>query len=367
MMIDRFRLCRFLAVVLAAGLLVACSEEPPTREEVSRPVKMMTLGEAKLGAKVEYPGEIRAVQRVEMSFEVPGRIIELPIDDGMAVEKGDLLAKLDERDFLADRDRASAQVRATRSESERSKRIFNDGAGSQAEVDRSLRDYEVAQENLNSAQKALEDTELVADFSGRVARKMVDNFQNIQAKETILSLQDTSSLELDVSVPESDFARIRPGDSVDELTQRSNPIVSLSSVPGREFPAVVKSYTTNADPVTRTYKATFAFANPGDVNILPGMTARVTITPSGMRGDGEVVEREGWSVPVASVGIDPQGESYVWRINPDDMRATKAVVELGPMSGSTVVVVDGLSPGETIATTGAAFMYENMLVRQLED
>ena len=50
MVIDRFRLCRFLAAITVAGLVGACSEEPPTREEVSRPVKMMTLGEAELGA-----------------------------------------------------------------------------------------------------------------------------------------------------------------------------------------------------------------------------------------------------------------------------------------------------------------------------
>jgi RND family efflux transporter MFP subunit len=357
-------------VMLAASvalLFVSCSDEPPPREEVARPVKMMTLGDAGLGLVLEYPGEIKAAQRVEMSFEVPGRLIELPIIDGMRVQEGDLLARLDDRDYMADRDRAAAQVRATRSESERSKRIFDDGAGSQAEVDRSLRNYEVAQEDLNTAQKALDDTRLVADFSGRVARKIVDNFQNVQAKEPILLLQDASGLELDVAVPESDFARIRPGDTTEELTLRSNPIVSLSSIPGRAFPAVIKSYTTTADPVTRTYKATFAFENPGDVNILPGMTARVTITPSGFRSDGEVLEPEGWSVPVASVVIDPQGESYVWRIDPDGMTAIKTVVELGEMSGSNVRVVEGLSPGDTIATTGAAFMFEGMKVRPLED
>ena len=130
---------------------------------------------------------------------------------------------------------------------------------------------------------------------------------------------------------------------------------------------MVKSYTTAADPVTRTYKATFAFENPEDVNILPGMTARVTITPSGMRTGGEVLDPEGWSVPVAAVVIDAQGESYVWRIDPDSMTAIKTVVELSEMSGSDIRVVEGLSPGDTIATTGAAFMFEGMKVRPLEE
>jgi RND family efflux transporter MFP subunit len=313
---------------------------------------------------LEYPGKVAATQELSLGFEVAGKITELPIEDGMEVDEGDVLGRLDPIDYKAARDSARSNLVAMKSAYIRAKNIFNEGAGSQAEVDLALRDYQVSQENLTKNQKALDDTTLKAPFSGKVAEKIAENYQNVQAKEAILVLLDDSSLEIDVNVPERDFVRMTPGLSHQERTERVKPFISVSSVPDRTFPAHLISFTTNADPVTRTYKATFAFENPGDVNILPGMTARVTLQLT--QEVKEEVAGTGIMIPVVSVIADEAGTSYVWRVDPESMQVSRTQVKLGEMSGSDVQVLGGLSDGDQIAISGTAFLQEDMLVRPLE-
>jgi len=356
----------FLAVLLTTSVLVACGKAPEVETEPpAKPVKMMTIGSESVKVSWEYPGEIKAVRTVDLGFEVAGKIIELPIEDGLKLKEGDLLGRLDPTDYEAARDAAVANQRAMRSAYVRAKNIFNEGAGSQAEVDKTLRDVEVAEQNLKKAQKALDDTYLKAPYDGVVGEKIGDNFQNVQAKQAILVYQDASSLEMDVSVPERDFVHMQQGLTLEERTARARPVVEVNSLPGRSFPARIKSFTATADPVTRTYKATFAFANPGDVNILPGMTARVILTPP-----PEALAHDpllgGIRIPAVAVASDDQGNAYVWRVDPETMKVSRKPVTLGQMSGSDVRVSGSLAKGDRIAISGVAHLQEGMKVRPLE-
>jgi RND family efflux transporter MFP subunit len=313
----------------------------------------------------EYPGEIQAVRSVKLGFEVAGRIVELPIEDGLRLNEGELLGRLDPADYEAARDAALANRRAMRSAYNRAKNIFDEGAGSQAEVDRTRRDIKVAEQELKKAQKALDDTVLRAPYTGMVGEKLGDNFQNVQAKEPVLVYQDISSLEMDVTVPERDFVRMRKGLTLEERNAVARPEVQISSVPGRSFPARAKSFTTTADPVTRTYKATFAFDNPGDVNILPGMTARVVLNPSSEKLE-EYTSLGGISIPLVATAGDEQGNAYVWLIDPDSMQVTRRPVTLGEIYQDSVRVNSGLQNGDRIAISGVASLQEGVKVRPLE-
>jgi RND family efflux transporter MFP subunit len=359
-----FRRARLLGLALTACMLIACGDKPvPEPKEVVHPAKLMTINVGGDGTTREYPGTVEATQSVELGFEVPGKIVELPVSDGLAVKKGTLLGKLDDADFVAARESAEANRKATRSAYERAKRIFDQGAGSQAEVDSTLRDIDVAKQELVKAQKALDDTVLKAPFTGKVSRKIADNFQNVQAKQAIVLLEDVSSLELDVNVPEQDFSRMKPGLTLKQRNAHINPEIQVSTIAGRSFKARLISFETRADPVTRTYLATFAFDNPGDVNVLPGMTAKVVLN---MPADKAAANTEvGILVPTTSVVVDTNGSAYVWVFDPASSQVSKTTVTIGDMSGASIRVLSGLDGGEQIATAGAAHMREGMKVRPL--
>ncbi len=155
------------AVLLFIMQLAGCGKEPvPEAEPPARPVKMMTIGSGSVQMTWEYPGVIAATRTVDLGFEVGGKIIELPIEDGLKMQEGDLLGRLDPTDYEAARDAAVANRRAMSSAYVRAKNIFNEGAGSQAEVDKTERDIKVAEQELKKAQKALDDTSLLAPFDG---------------------------------------------------------------------------------------------------------------------------------------------------------------------------------------------------------
>jgi multidrug efflux system membrane fusion protein len=358
----KYPLCIILPVMLLAG----CGKAPePVEEPPVRLVKLLTIDSSGVSMKLEYPGEIKAARSVNLGFEVAGKIIELPIEDGLAMQEGELLGRLDPSDYEADRDAAQANLRATRSAYVRAKNIFDEGAGSQAEVDRTRRDLMVAEQKMKQAQKALDDTSLKAPYTGVVGQRLADNYQNVQAKEAVLIFQDTSSLEIDVAVPERDFIRMQRGLTLDERTEMGRPEVAVSAIPARRFPARLKSFTATADPVTRTYTATFYFERPDDVNILPGMTARVILSPN-----AETVEKYTPAgtvmVPVTAIASDEAGKPYVWRVDPDSMKVNRVPVTLGEISNSSITVTSGLDPGDLIATTGVTRLFDGARVRPLE-
>jgi len=357
---------RLAMITLTTILLVACGDEaPPEKKEIVRPVKLMTIDAGGSGTSREYPGQIAATQSVELGFEVAGKIVELPITDGLAVKKGALMGRLDDADYVAARDSAEAQRKASQSAFERAQRIFDQGAGSQAEVDDRLRDIDVAKQELRKAQKALDDTRLKAPFSGKVSRKFVENFQNVQAKEPILLLEDISSLEIDVNVPEQDFVRLKPGTTLEQQNQLVKFEIEVSTVSDRRFPARIISFETSADPVTRTYLATFAFDRPQDVNLLPGMTAKVIINvPANLLKESR---RDGMMIPAAAVVVDTDGSSYVWRYDPASSQVSRATVTIGDMSAASIQVLSGLQGGDRIAISGAAHLLEGMKVRPLDE
>jgi RND family efflux transporter MFP subunit len=347
-------------LALSCALLAACGEEPAPPAEVIRPVKIMAVGEH-AGARREYPGQVRAAQYSEMAFEVPGRIVELPVNEGDRVTKDQTLARLDPRDYQAQLDSAEAKRKHAVAERDRAKILYEKGVKPKAEYELRERLYDVSAAETAQARKALEDTALRAPFDGVLARKLVSDFRNVQAKEPVLVVQDDSSFEIKVSVPERDLAAptgARP--SLDEITARVRPRVVLSALQDREFPARLTELAEVADPTTRTFEATFAFARPENVNVLGGMTAKLVIDvppPPGVAGT---------AVPAAAIASDSGPEPFVWVVDPATMKVSRRAVELGAMTGSEVRVLAGLAEGDQVVVSGVHQLREGTVVRRLE-
>ncbi|HEY5657228.1 MAG TPA: efflux RND transporter periplasmic adaptor subunit [Myxococcota bacterium] len=339
-------------VLLAAG----CGEEAPPEAPVARPVKLLTLGGDQATRRLEYPGQVEATQHADLGFEVPGQIVEFPVEEGQEVVAGAVLARIDPRDYEAELDARKAMMNAAQAELSRSQVLFDREVTSKQELDRARRNFEVTQAQVRVAEKAVADTALRAPFAGRVARKLVKDFRNVQAKEPVLILQDDSSLELVVNIPERDWA-LQRGNRTPEQRKALRPRVTISTYPDRDFPASVKEVATTADPATRTYAVTLVFEKPSDIIVLPGMTAKVSVDVPGE------VTGAGFAVPVNAVLSDAEGRPYVWRVEPESMTVGKALVEVGAVSGERIEIRRGLEPGDRIAVSGVQQLREGSPVR----
>jgi len=350
-----------LWTLTAVTAIVACGGEPPPSEVVARPVKMFVVGSGSEGGTREYAGVVEAIQSAQLAFEVPGQIIEFPVLEGQSLPRGALVARIDPTNYVADRDAAAANRLAAEADYQRYRTLYAADVVSQQELEVKRRNFEVADAAYRQAQKAVRDTELRAPFAGIVAVKIAPDFANVQAKQPVVLFEDHSSFKVAFDVPERDAAMARPDLTPTQRTERSHPEVELSAVPGRPLPARFREVATAADPVTRTFRITLSLDASSDVQLAPGMTARVrlSIPPDDTTG---VLLR----IPVNAVGADGAG-SFVWRVvDGNPLTVARTAVETGSVVGEEIEIVSGLSPGDRIATSAVRTLAAGMPVRPMD-
>ncbi len=352
------RLCATTVLASLLAMLEACSEPPPPQVDVVRPVKIQAIESAGTGLNRNMPGTIAAVQNADMAFQVPGRIIEFMVAEGQEVTAGTELARIDPRDYQANFDQAQAAFDRAQGELERAERIFrqDSGAISTSAIEANREAVQVAEANFRQAEKALEDTVLRAPFAGLVARRRVTDFETVQALQPVLTLQDLSVLEIEVAVPERDIVLSGRRLSAEEATERFRTVVRISSIPDRDFPARVSEFATTADPGTRTFSVSMQFDTPTDLNILPGMTARVFYSD---------INQIAITLPSHATFSDATGNANVWLLNPDSMTVSPRQVTLGPLIEDQVQILAGLTPGDEVAVSGVSQLRDGMEVARL--
>ncbi|WP_200376757.1 efflux RND transporter periplasmic adaptor subunit [Thiocystis violacea] len=346
---------RFTAALIAVAALCGCQDQRlPTQpiDPPSRPAEIMEIAATDLDSGLRFPGRVRAAQRAALAFDVPGRIIALPVAEGERVGAGDLIARLDPAAFdtrlgvaKVELDQATADYERVRQLWEKSKAV------ARAELDLKRTAMEVARSGFAAARKDLEDTRLTAPFAGVVARRYLENFQTVQAKEPVVSLQDVSALEIVIHVPER-VVRAEP--------RRAAGYALFAERPERRFPVTLKSFSTEADPQTQTYEVVLELASPADLQVLPGMSVDVFPKDSA-RGDGASAVR----IPLKAVVAGPDGAPGVWVVDPDSARVARRPIAVGPVSGADVLVREGLTPGERIVTVGVHRLRDGMRVHPL--
>ncbi len=348
--------------VLAVAMLFSCNEEAAVvPEPPPRPIKIYRL-DGQLGTtRPDYPGRIKAVKVVELAFEVDGRIIDWNVEEGQRVKKGQILSRLDPRDYQAQVEAARARLRLADAEYRRESKLFASGSGTQRDLDVATRSRDVSRAELRIQQKALEDTKLRAIFDGVIARKLVSDFRNIAAREPVLLLQDESVMEVVVDVPERDLAGGRRQNTLEEFNATAKPVVELSALPGRQFPVTLTELATAADPNTRTFRATFSMKKPEGIGVLAGMTAKLILT--GLR----TTAADDFLLPVEAVLADSEEKPYVWLVDEESMTVSKLPVKVGEITGGRIVVKEGLEGGQAIAMSGVHLLDEGMAVTELEE
>ena len=355
-----------------AVILTACGqkEEPPPKE-VIRPVKVITIASWDKALLQTYPGRVRAHRRADLSFKVSGRLNSLPIEEGQKVKKGKLLARLDPRDFEANVQnvegqlaKASSALTLARVEYERVLNIqkADPGAVSQSLVDQRREGVERAEAGNQSFQAALDTAKLElsytflrAPFEGVVSNRYVENFQDVQAKELIVHMDDVSTVEILVDLPEMLIATVRQRVSFKVFAE-------FAAAQGKQYPLSVFEYSTRADPRTQTYQVTFRMPQPKEINVLAGMTANVLISSESPETDaGRYI------IPAIAVFADEAGKANVWVVDPEKKRIQRRKVTTGDLTGSaSIEIIEGLKNGEMIAVSGVSRLRENMLIRPVD-
>jgi len=256
----------------------------------------------------------------------------------------------------ADYDRAETSYRVAQEDYKAALQVLEQGATARPEdIQAQEAQVRVLESRLGEANVDLKDSTLRAPYDGVIARRFVEQGQNLRAKEPVVQFQDVDEVDIVVDVPESVMiADIRPA-------KIAQVIATFSSAPGLQFPVRIKEMAQAADPVTQTFQVRVTMKSPPGLNVLPGMTATVVLTSlrAGSR-DNRIL------VPISAVFKDGKGEQVAWVVGPDQT-VSRRPVKLGETTGGKIAITAGLQPGDRVAVAGVTFLREGMKVRDLGD
>ncbi|MBI9111278.1 efflux RND transporter periplasmic adaptor subunit [Maridesulfovibrio ferrireducens] len=348
-------------------LLPGCKEEVK-KELPVRPVRVLEISNNTSPELRTYPGKVKAVREVGLAFRVPGQIVHFNVKEGDYVEKGQAIASLDQRDFQAAVADLQAKLNGARSilneaelNYERNRKLLDSDTIAQASFDSAKSSFETSRASMNSimqelmrANLTLQYTVLTAPFSGTIAYKSVDNHEYIQAKETIVQLEDLSTLDVVIDIPEAVWVRAFSGKTVENVKA----IARFESYQEETFKLRVKEFQTKANPQTQTYEVTLNMENPDGFSIHPGMTAEVVASMPEADGVKSV------AIPISAVLGAPGDKKYVWIFRNGGVQRRE--IEVGRIFKDMFEVHKGINPGEVVVVSGVNYLYEGQIVKVLK-
>jgi membrane fusion protein, multidrug efflux system len=319
---------------------------PPTAAHRPQAVRVQEVTANATASEQTYTGIVRARYESDLAFRVGAKIVSRHVEIGQRVAAGTLLFRLDATDYQisvraaeADLVAAEAEVVQSTAEYDRQVRAFRTLAVSASELDkaRSARDIALgrrnrAKETLTLARNRLSYCDLTADADGVITTLPAEAGQVVAEGQVVARLARDGEREAVISLPENQVT----------AAKAARATVTLWSVPGESFPAVLRELSPVADPVTRTYQARFTIQNPGPKVVL-GMTATVHLTPSSAA--------TGYSLPLSSL-LRTGAQPAVWVVDRATGKLTLAAVEVREYRQETVVLSAGVKPGQLVVTAG---------------
>lgn len=344
-----------LLAVALVSTLTGCKETAPVESTASvvRPAMVQTVS-TRDRTILTFNGVVRAEQRADLSFRIGGRLTQVLVNEGDNVLKGQILAKLDDRDLKTALSSAKTERDNVNKEYLRAKKVFETtGAITKSQLDQLKAQLDVAQNRVEDAERKVEYSVLRAPFDGIVGQKFVDNHTQVQANARIFTAHNLDKMEVVIQVP--DRIMLDP-----DRKDAQKAVAELSGIPNVAFPLTLSNFATQADPIAQTYAVSLSFDDLKGYNVLPGMTVKVRSSEKKILAQDMAV-----MVPLTAISPDNQGKQFVWILK-DDNTVSRRLVHVGRVQGHNVTILSGLAMGEKIVVAGVGSLIEGTEVRPYE-
>ena len=338
---NKFTLLAAAAVIVVAFFWFFNQEEEIT-EVTTFTVKSLSNSDSPSASILDASGYVVPRTRATVSSKITGKVMEVFIEEGMYVKKGQILAQLDASSAVAELNYSISQLDEARRVFERTKELTQDQLASQAALDAAEATLKGLEALTEVRRQLVRDMKIIAPFSGVVVYKAAQPGEMISpvsagggfTKTGICTIVDMDSLEIEVDVNESFINRVKAGQPV---------VANLNAYPKWDIPAEVIAIVPTADRNKATVRVRIGLLEK-DERVLPDMGTRVSFLEKIEKKENEI-KKEGVMVPLASVGNE-DGDSYILLVV--NQRVKLVEVKVAETTANYARITSGISSGDKV-------------------
>jgi len=328
-----------LALCLIA-LVAGCSEDATDgrRDAQARPQTVTTapVAEREWSRTIEALGTTRANESVTLTAKVSETVERVNFEDGDIVDEGRVLVDLSGRAEVAGLEEAQAAFAEAQKQHARLADLAAQGTVARSALDTAVATRDAARARMSAIRARLADRVITAPFAGLLGFRQVSPGTLVTPGTPIATLDDISTIKLDFSVPETEFAALQPGQTIEARS---------AAWPDAAFEGVVRTVGSRVDPATRAVTVRAEIDN-ADMRLRPGMllTVRLSQAPRTVLAIPEIA--------MIQVGTTQS----VFRVGDDGETVEQVDVRTGERRRGEVEIVDGLDAGDRIVVDGVGKM-----------
>lgn len=295
---------------------------------------------------VTVSGTIAPIRTVGVTSQLSGVLLDVGVEEGDVVRRGEPLARIDTRELEAQLRAAEAAHEVAEAAFQRAEQLRERRVITLPEYERERTAYAAARSQLDQVRTRLAYAAVASPVAGVVTEKRVEAGDLVAPQTRLFTVADVSTLVVRVGVSELDVVDLSEGDPV---------TVALDAFPGRTLPGRIRRIFPTADPGTRLLPVEVALENADPAVARPGFLARASFA-LGARTDVLLIP--------ASALVGGSGSEAVYVVEGD--QAIRRTVQTGLTSEGRVEVVAGLRAGERVITKGNNALRDGMTVRIIE-
>lgn len=318
------------AMMVAALLLSACNGKKQDAAQTVHSVVVMTAGDVAGSEARQVNGTVKVKDVVDLGFKTPGQLTAVYVKEGQQVRQGQVIARLDTKDYRLGVEAAEAQYVQLKDEVARLKKLYAAKSISANDLEKATSGLQQAGVNLQVNRNKLSYTTLTAPVSGTIKAVNFTASEMVNAGTPVVQILATGQKEIEASLPE------------DLYMQRSHFGRVTATVNGRSYTLRLRNIVPDADN-NQLFRAVFLIG--GGEAVSEGMNASVTIHLTNSNAP------QGLSLPPHAIA-EKNGQSYVWIVDNDNIVRRRNIATNGMDADGNVIVTGGITPTDRIVRAG---------------
>jgi len=333
---------------------IALLDEALERLDTDRKVPLVTtftVEEQLFDHYLELQGNVTTKDLLVLYPQYTGVLTEVYVKEGSRVQKGQVLARIDDGGLSQQLAQLKIQFELARTTFERQERLWEQKIGSEIQYLQAKSNYEAQEQAIGQMEQQVAKTVVTAPFSGTIDDVMTEKGSVVMAGQTtLMRIVNLQNMYIETEVPEKYISSV----TVNKNVEIEFPVLQ------KKLNSRIRQVGDFINPNNRTFKAEVSIPNNGN-QVKPNLTARLRIN--------DYTNEKALLIPLSIISENASGEQYVYVVEEkngqNEAVAKKVVIETGLTQGDVIEVTSGLEHGQEIIREGARSVNEGQQVRIL--